>query len=68
MDPVAQIKQIYFSTSKATLLDDLARAIDLLKSIDSEDERARAAVYMEGLAQLRAEWQLSPTKKRNLRS
>jgi len=58
MDPVAEIKRIYFSTSKARLLDDLAAAIDLLKSIDSEEERERAAVYMDGLSQMRAEWGL----------
>jgi len=28
-----------------------------LKSMHSEEERERAAVYMEGLAQMRKEWQ-----------
>ena len=67
MDPVAEIKRLYFSTTKARLLDDLARAIDLLKSIETEEERERAAVYMDGLSQMRAEWGLKsapPTPKR----
>jgi hypothetical protein len=56
MDPVAEIKRLYYSTSKATILRDLDRAIDLLKSIHDEDERERAAVYMDGLSQMRSEW------------
>lgn len=67
MDPVAEIKRLYFSTTKVTLLDDLARAIDLLKSIETEEERERAAVYMDGLSQMRGEWGLKgapPERKR----
>lgn len=56
MDPVAEIKRLYYATSKATILRDLERAIELLKSIESEDERERAAVYMDGLSQMRSEW------------
>ncbi len=56
VDPVAEIKRLYYSASKATILNDLDRAIDLLKSIDNEDERERAAVYMDGLSQMRSEW------------
>lgn len=55
-DPVAAIKKLYFTTSKATIVRDFEKAIDLLKTIPDEEERERAAVYMEGLAQLRAEW------------
>jgi hypothetical protein len=35
---------------------DLDRAIDLLKSLPSDDDREKAAVYMDGLAQMRSEW------------
>lgn len=59
MDPVAEIKRLYFAASKATILRDLERAIDLLKSIDTEEERERAAVYMDGLSQMRSEWGLN---------
>lgn len=62
MDKVEQIKRLYYSATKATIQRDLDRAIDLLKSIDSEDERERAAVYMDGLAQMRSEWKTSKRK------
>lgn len=56
MDALAEIKKLYYSTSKATIQNDFDRAIDLLKTLPDEDARERAAVYMDGLAQMRAEW------------
>lgn len=56
MDKVAEIRKLYYSTSKATIQRDLARAIELLKSMPTEEERERAAVYMDGLSQMRSEW------------
>jgi hypothetical protein len=35
-----------------------------LKSIESEEERERAAVYMDGLSQMRSEWGLKAAPKR----
>ena len=35
---------------------DFERALQLLKSMASEDERERAAVYMDGLSQMRSDW------------
>ena len=32
------------------------KALDLLKSMPSEEERERATVYMEGMAQMRKDW------------
>jgi len=55
-DALSEIKRLYYAATKATVVRDLDRAIDLLKALPSEDERARAAVYMDGLAQLRSEW------------
>lgn len=55
-DPVAEIKRLYFSATQATIQRDLARAIDLLKSLPSEEDRQRVAVYMDGLSQMRSEW------------
>ena len=52
----AEIRRIYFNTTKRTIRDDLAHAIELLKSLPSEEEREKAAVYMDGLAQMRREW------------
>ncbi len=56
MDPVAEIKTLYFNATKATIQKDLARAVTLLKSMATEEERERVAVYMDGLAQMRSEW------------
>ena len=55
-DKHAEIRRLYFSTTKGTIQDDLAKALDLLKSMESEEQRERATVYMEGMAQMRAEW------------
>jgi hypothetical protein len=57
MDKLAEIERLYFSTSRATIGRDFDRAIDLLKSMP-EDERDRAAVFMEGLAEMRKEWRI----------
>ncbi len=55
-DKLAQIREIYFRAKPATIEQDIARAIALLKSMDGEDERQRASVFMEGLAEMRREW------------
>jgi len=51
-----EIKRLYFNTTKATVQRDVDRAIDLLKSMKTEEERERAAVYMDGLAEMRRDW------------
>ena len=56
MDAIEEIKKLYYSATRATIQKDLARAIDLLKSLPGEEERERVAVYMDGLAQMRSEW------------
>ena len=56
IDPLAEIRRIYFETSPATIDSDFERALDLLKSMGSEAERSRATVFMQGLAQMRSEW------------
>ena len=56
MDPLAEIKRLYYNATRVTIQRDLARAIELLKSMQSEDERERAAVFMDGLSQMRSEW------------
>jgi hypothetical protein len=55
-DKLAEIRRLYFTTTRQSIDEDLAKALDLLKSMASEDERERATVYMEGLAQMRSEW------------
>ena len=58
-DKVAEIKRLYYATTAKTIQADLARARARLNSMNCEDERERAAVYMDGLAQMRADWNRS---------
>jgi hypothetical protein len=53
---LTEIKRLYYETSKTTIGNDFARAIDLLKSLPDEAARERATVYMDGLAEMRREW------------
>jgi hypothetical protein len=53
---IEEIRRLYFKASPATIERDISRAIDLLKSMKDEDERSKASVYMEGLAEMRKEW------------
>jgi hypothetical protein len=53
---LAEIRRLYFETTRATILDDFDRAIDLLKSIDNVADRERATVYMQGLAEMKKEF------------
>jgi hypothetical protein len=62
-DKLAEIRRLYFGTTRQTIHDDLARALDLLKSMHSEEERERATVYMEGLAQMRSDWSRGQKRK-----
>lgn len=62
-DKLAEIRRLYFTTTRDRVLDDLAKALDILKSMHSEDERERATVYMEGLAQMRSDWGLNKKEK-----
>jgi hypothetical protein len=56
MDALTEIKRLYYNATRATIQKDLARAVTLLKGMASEEERERAAVYMDGLSQMRSEW------------
>jgi hypothetical protein len=53
---LAEIRTIYFKTTKKTIEHDFDHAIELLKSLASEEDREKATVYMEGIAQMRREW------------
>ena len=56
VDALAEIRRLYYNTTRSTIQKDLARAVELLKSMPDEDARQRAAVYMDGLSQMRSEW------------
>ena len=53
---LAEIRKIYFKTTKKTIDHDFEHAIELLKTLASEEDREKATVYMEGIAQMRREW------------
>ncbi len=55
-EPLAELRRIYFATTKQTIDNDFAHAIELLKRLPSEEERQKAHVYIEGLAEMRKEW------------
>jgi hypothetical protein len=57
MDPIEEIKQLYFKATAQSIERDFARAIDLLKTLPDDEARGRAAVFMEGLAEMRTEWE-----------
>jgi hypothetical protein len=59
-DPLAEIRQLYYTATRDTIVRDVARAIELLKSLPSEEARERATAYMHGLAEMRAQWACSP--------
>jgi hypothetical protein len=64
VDKLEQIKRLYFRARPETIERDIARAIELLKSMDSDEERDKAAFFMDGLSQMRSEWAGSPRKTR----
>ena len=53
---LAEIRQIYFKTSRRTIDHDFTHALELLKALPDEETRAKAHVYMEGLAEMAREW------------
>ena len=55
-EKLAEIRKLYFETTPKTIQRDFERAIDLLKSLRDDEERAKAAVFMEGLNELRKEF------------
>ncbi|MCL4812768.1 MAG: hypothetical protein KJ061_09805 [Vicinamibacteraceae bacterium] len=57
-DAISRIKALYYGATEKTIAADLQEAIALLKTLETEEERERAAVFMDGLAQMRSEWAL----------
>ena len=52
-DKHAEIRRLYFKTTRQTIQQDLEKALDLLKSMASEAERERRPSTWKGLAQMR---------------
>jgi hypothetical protein len=59
---LSDIRRIYFNTTRQTIDNDLAHAIELLKSLPSEELREKAAVFMQGLSEMQREWQAKKRK------
>ena len=55
-EKLAEIKRLYYRTTRRTIRRDFARALELAASMATEEERERAAVYMDGLSQMRSDW------------
>jgi hypothetical protein len=65
MDKVAEIKRLYLQATRSSIERDITRAVALLKQVATDEERERAAVYMDGLSQMRSEWALQAGRRRN---
>jgi hypothetical protein len=66
LDPFDEIKRIYFSTTKQTIERDMARALELLTHMPTDEARQRVAGFMHGLSDLKREWE--PSKKAGARA
>ena len=60
---INQIRRLYENTTPPTFEHDLKQAVQLLKKLPDEESRSSAAVFMDGLSQLRSEWRLKQQKK-----
>jgi hypothetical protein len=60
---LAEIRRIYFKTTRQTIDHDLVHAIELLKSLPTEEDREKATVYMHGLAEMQRNWARKPKSK-----
>ena len=65
-DHLKEIKRLYFKTTRATIDRDFDRAIDLLKAMPQE-ERERATVFMQGLAEMRKEFKNPAASRKKAR-
>jgi hypothetical protein len=61
---LADIRRIYFKTTRQTIDHDFAHAIELLKSLPTEEEREKATVYMQGLAEMQRNWATIKKRKK----
>ena len=55
-EKIEEIRKMYFAATPKSIQRDIERAIDILKSLKDDEERGKAALYMEGLNEMRKEW------------
>jgi hypothetical protein len=60
---LAEIRRIYFKTTRLTIDHDFDHAIELLKSLPGEEDREKATVYMQGLAEMQRNWAKKKPKR-----
>ena len=60
---INQIRRLYENPTPPTVEHDLKQAVQLLKKLPDEESRSSAAVFMDGLSQLRSEWRLKQQRK-----
>lgn len=56
MTPLEQLRTLYFNASQGSIDDDFLTAIALFKQLTTDEDREKAAVFMEGIAEMRREW------------
>ena len=61
---IQRIKRLYYDASRKSIERDLREAIEIFKVLRDEPTRATAAVYMDGLSQMRSEWRIENQRKR----
>ena len=62
-DKLTEIKRLYYRTTRQTIEQAVRRAVQLLRSMESEEERERARGYLDGLSQMRSDWRRGTAKK-----
>ena len=60
---IHEIRRLYDRATAATVERDLKRAVEILKTLPDEETRERAAVFMDGLSQMRSEWRLEKQRQ-----
>jgi hypothetical protein len=53
---LAELRRIYFNTTRQTIDNDMAHAIELLKALPDDETREKATVFMHGLSEMQREW------------
>jgi hypothetical protein len=67
-DTLELIRRIYFKTTRQTIEHDFAHAIELLKGLETEEEREKASAFMHGISELRKEWAKASSKVKRQKS
>ena len=67
-DTLELIRRIYFKTTRQTIEHDFAHAIELLKGLETEEEREKATAFMHGISELRKEWTKARSKVKGQKS